>query len=102
MSMESAIAFCERVEKDAELQKKLKEFEMKEGVDEYVRELGYDFTREEVRKAVLERNPELTDEQLEGVNAASQRPGDPIDNDGPINQPLPYRSLWPDPSAWPY
>ena len=30
-------------------------------------ELGYDFTLEEMQKVVFERNPEMTDEELEAV-----------------------------------
>ncbi len=68
MSMESAVAFYERVEKDTELQKKLRELGSKENVERYVKgELGYDFTLEEMQKVIFERNPEMTDEELEAV-----------------------------------
>jgi predicted ribosomally synthesized peptide with nif11-like leader len=68
MSMESAEAFYERVEKDAELRKKLRELASKENVERYVKgELGYDFTLEEMQKVIFERNPEMTDEELEAV-----------------------------------
>ena len=66
--MESAVAFYERVEKDVELQKKLRELGSKENVERYVKgELGYDFSLEEMQKVIFERNPEMTDEELEAV-----------------------------------
>ena len=41
MSMESAVAFYERLEKDVELQEKLKELGTKENISQYVKgELG--------------------------------------------------------------
>ena len=68
MSIESAVAFYERVEKDTALQAKLKELNTKENISQYVKgELGYDFTLEEMQKVIFERNPEMTDEELEAV-----------------------------------
>ena len=68
MSIESAVAFYERVEKDTALQEKLKELGTKENISQYVKgELGYDFTLEEMQKVIFERNPEMTDEELEAV-----------------------------------
>ncbi|NCB17316.1 MAG: Nif11-like leader peptide family natural product precursor [Synergistales bacterium] len=68
MSMESAVAFYERLEKDTELQEKLKELEGKEKIGPYVKnDLGYDFTKEEMQKVIFERNPRMTDEDLERV-----------------------------------
>ncbi len=68
MSMESAVAFYERVEKDTALQEKLKELNTKENISQYVKgELGYEFTLEEMQKVIFERNPEITDEELEAV-----------------------------------
>lgn len=68
MSMESAVAFYERLKKDTELQKKLKELGSKEKIKPYVEnDLGYDFTKEEMRRVLLERNPEMTDEDLEAA-----------------------------------
>ncbi len=68
MSMESAVAFYECVEKDAALREKLRELGSKEKVAPYVKnELGYDFTEEEMRKVVFERNPEMTEEDLKAV-----------------------------------
>jgi predicted ribosomally synthesized peptide with nif11-like leader len=66
--MESAVAFYERVEKDVELQEKLKELNTKENISQFVKgELGYDFTLEEIQKVIFERNPEMSDEELEAV-----------------------------------
>ena len=68
MSIESAAAFYQLLEKDSELQQKLKELATKEKVAQYVKgELGYDFTQEEMQKVVFEQNPEMTDEELEAV-----------------------------------
>ncbi len=68
MSMESAVAFYERLENDVELQEKLKELGTNESVSQYVKgELGYDFTLEEMQKVIFEKNPEMTDEELEAV-----------------------------------
>ena len=73
MPMESAVAFYERLEKDAELQEKLKELGTKENISQYVKgELGYDFTLEEMQKVIFERNPEMTDEELEAVVGGDQ------------------------------
>ena len=73
MPMESAVAFYERLEKDAELQEKLKELGTKENISQYVKgELGYDFTLEERQKVIFERNPEMTDEELEAVVGGDQ------------------------------
>ncbi|HPE67454.1 MAG TPA: Nif11-like leader peptide family RiPP precursor [Synergistales bacterium] len=73
MSMESAVAFYERLEKDVELQEKLKELGTKENISQYVKgELGYDFTLEEMQKVIFERNPEMTDEELEAVVGGDQ------------------------------
>ena len=72
MSMESAVAFYERLEKDVELQEKLKELGTKENISQYVKgELGYDFTLEEMQKVIFEKNPEVTDEELEAVVGGS-------------------------------
>ena len=68
MTMGSAVAFYERVEKDVQLQEKLKELGSKEKIEPYVKnELGYDFTKEEMQKVIFERNPDLSDEELEKV-----------------------------------
>ena len=72
MSMESAVSFYERLEKDVELQEKLKELGTKENISQYVKgELGYDFTLEEMQKVIFEKNPEMTDEELEAVVGGS-------------------------------
>jgi len=68
MSIESAVAFYERVEKDVGLQEKLKELGTKENISQYVKnELGYDFTLAEMQKVIFERNLEMSDEELEAV-----------------------------------
>ena len=68
MSAESAVAFYERLEKDIELQEKLKELGTKEKIEQHVKgELGYDFTLEEMQKVIFEKNPDLTDDELEAV-----------------------------------
>jgi len=70
MSMESAVAFYERVERDTdtELQQELKELGEKEKISQYVKgELGYEFTLEEMQKVIFEKNPEMTEEELEAV-----------------------------------
>ena len=73
MPMESAVAFYERLEKDVELQEKLKALGTKENISQYVKgELGYDFTLEEMQKVIFERNPEITDEELEAVVGGDQ------------------------------
>ena len=75
MSMESAVAFYERMEKDVELQRKLKELGSKERVQPYLKnELDYDFTGEEMRKVVLDKNPEMTDGDLEEVTGGAHYP----------------------------
>ncbi len=51
-----------------ELRKKLRELGSKENVERYVKgELGYDFSLEEMQKVIFERNPEMTDEEMEAV-----------------------------------
>ena len=68
MSIESAAAFYDRLQSDVALQGKLKATDDREQIEAYVRdELGYDFTKEEMQKVVFERNPEMTDEDLEAV-----------------------------------
>jgi len=73
MSMESAVAFYERLEKDVGLQEKLKELGAKENISQYVKgELGYDFSTEEMQKVIFERHPEMIDEELEAVVGGGQ------------------------------
>jgi predicted ribosomally synthesized peptide with nif11-like leader len=68
MSIESAAAFYDRLQSDVSLQEQLKATGDRKRVEAYVRdELGYDFTKEEMQKGVFERNPEMTDEELEAV-----------------------------------
>ena len=57
MSMESAAAFYKRVEKDIELQAKLKEFGT--------------ITLAEIQTVIFEKNPEMNDEELEAVVGGS-------------------------------
>jgi len=66
--MESAVAFYEKLERDEALATHIQELGSKEKIAAYVREeLGYEFTREEMQKVVFERNPEMSDEELEAV-----------------------------------
>ena len=68
MSMESAVAFYEKLESDKELVTRIQELQTPETISSYVREdLGYDFTQEEIQKVIFERHPEMTDEELEAV-----------------------------------
>ncbi len=68
MSRESAVAFYERLEKDEKLQETLKELNAKERIEEYIKkELQYDFSFEEMQKVIFEKNPEITDEEMEAV-----------------------------------
>ena len=68
MSIESAAAFYDRLQNDDALQEQLKAAGDRDRVEAYVRdELGYDFTKEEMQKVIFERNPEMTDEELEAV-----------------------------------
>jgi predicted ribosomally synthesized peptide with nif11-like leader len=68
MSMESAVAFYEKLESDKELVTRMQELQTPEAISSYVREdLGYDFTKEEMQKVIFERHPEMSDEELEAV-----------------------------------
>ena len=68
MSVEAAAAFYDRLENDLALMGKLKELGDKERLVLYVKdELGYDFTKEEMRNVLFERNPEMSDEDLQSV-----------------------------------
>lgn len=72
MSMESAIAFYERLEKDEELKNHIKELGTPEKIEPYVRNvLGFNYTKEEMQKVVYERNPEMSDEELESITGGS-------------------------------
>ena len=67
MSRESAAAFLERLESDEVLAERLRGCTVPE-VEKLVKEeLGYDFTKEEMQQAIFEKNPEITDEELEAV-----------------------------------
>ena len=68
MSVEAAAAFYDRLGNDLALMGKLKELGDRGRLVHYVKdELGYDFTREEMRKVLFERNPELSEEELQSV-----------------------------------
>ena len=68
MSIEFAAAFYDRLQNEVSLQEQLKAMADRDRVEAYVRdELGYDFTKEEMQKVIFERNPEMTDEELEAV-----------------------------------
>lgn len=68
MSMESAVAFYEKLEDDLQLQERIKGVSGQEELAKLVKDdLGYEFTPEEMQKVVFERNPEMTDEELEAV-----------------------------------
>jgi predicted ribosomally synthesized peptide with nif11-like leader len=66
--MESATAFYDKLESDTELTARIQELQTREAIGQYVREeLGYDFSLEEMQKVIFERNPEITDEEMEAV-----------------------------------
>eukprot|EP00767_Chilomastix_cuspidata_P000266 gnl/Chilomastix_cuspidata/10649.p2 GENE.gnl/Chilomastix_cuspidata/10649~~gnl/Chilomastix_cuspidata/10649.p2 ORF type:complete len:103 (-),score=4.91 gnl/Chilomastix_cuspidata/10649:629-937(-) len=68
MSRESAKAFYEKLQQDEDLSKKIEELKKPDAIKEYIQgELGYDFTQEEMQQVIFEKNPELTDEELEAV-----------------------------------
>ena len=68
MSLESAAAFYERLEREPELTERIRELNTPDRIGPYVKgELGYDFTREEMQQVIFERNPEMTDEEMEAV-----------------------------------
>ena len=65
MSIESAKAFIEKVNKDQDFKKKLSEF--KDGTErmKYAKEKGFDFTPAEIAK--LKEEQGLTDAELDAV-----------------------------------
>jgi predicted ribosomally synthesized peptide with nif11-like leader len=68
VSREAAVAFYERLEEDEALRNLLKDLGARERIEHFVKgELGYDFTLEEMRKVIFERNSELSDQELEAV-----------------------------------
>ena len=68
MSREAALEFYERLESDRTLQEQLEALGDPERIARHVREeLGYRFTREEMRQVICERNRDLSDEELEAV-----------------------------------
>ena len=72
MSMEAAVAFYERLEQEPGLQERIKELNTPELIEPYVRdELGYRFTKEEMQRVIFERNPEMSDEEMEAVTGGT-------------------------------
>ena len=72
MSLESATAFYERLEREPELQERIRELNTPDRIEPYVKgELGYDFTREEMQQVIFQRHPEMTDEEMEAVVGGS-------------------------------
>jgi predicted ribosomally synthesized peptide with nif11-like leader len=67
MSRESAAAFLERLEGDEVLAERLRGCTVSEAEELVKEELGYDFTREEMQQVIFEKNPQITDEELETV-----------------------------------
>ena len=72
MSMEAAVAFYERLEQEPGLQERIKELNTPELIEPYVQdELGYRFTKEEMQRVIFERNPEMSDEEMEAVTGGT-------------------------------
>lgn len=72
MSMDAAVAFYERLEQEPGLQERIKELNAPELIEPYVRdELGYRFTKEEMQRVIFERNPEMSDEEMEAVTGGT-------------------------------
>lgn len=68
MSHEHALAFYALLEGNEELEQKLQVLGTAEKIGRYVREeLGYTFTKEEVEQVFFEKNPEMSDEEMEKV-----------------------------------
>lgn len=67
MSRESALAFYERLENDPDLTERLRALAAPEAERLVKEELGYEFTKEEIQHVIFERNPEMTDAELEAV-----------------------------------
>ncbi len=67
MSVESAGAFYERLEKEPELVEKMKGMTAPQIEMLVKNEMGYNFTKEEMQQVIFERNPELSDEELEAI-----------------------------------
>ena len=72
MSLESAAAFYERLEREPELTERIRELNTPDRIESYVKgELGYDFTKEEMQRVIFERNPEMSDEEMEAVTGGT-------------------------------
>ena len=67
MARESAAAFLERLGSDEVLAERLRGCTIPDAEKLVKEELGYDFTREEMQQVIFEKNPEITDEDLEAV-----------------------------------
>ena len=67
MSMESAVAFYEKMKSDTSLMEQLREMTRPEAEKLVKQDLGYNFTKEEMQQVIFEHHPELTDEELETV-----------------------------------
>lgn len=63
MSVESAKAFVERIKTDPEFASKINEFKNWDEVQSYVKQTGFDFTKEELNSL----NDELTENELDLV-----------------------------------
>ena len=73
MSMESAAAFYEKLETDDQLRRQVNGAGSQHELEKLVKdELGYDFTQEEMQEVIFEKNPVLSDEELEAVVGGSQ------------------------------
>ena len=72
MSLESAVGFYERLAAEPDLQERIRELETPDRIESYVKgELGYDFTKEEMQRVIFERNPEMSDEEMEAVTGGT-------------------------------
>jgi predicted ribosomally synthesized peptide with nif11-like leader len=68
MSYEHALAFSALLEENEELEQKLQNLGTVEKIERYVRkELGYAFTKKEAEQVFFEKNPEMSDEEMEKI-----------------------------------
>lgn len=67
MSIESAKAFVERMKSDQEFATKLNKFKTLEELQGFLRQTGYDFTKEEFNQV----SGELQDRDLDSVNGGA-------------------------------
>jgi predicted ribosomally synthesized peptide with nif11-like leader len=73
MSLESAVAFCEKLQNDEALIERINGMTPLEVQNLVRQEWVFEFTSEEMQQVIFERHPELTDEELEAVVGGSQR-----------------------------